>query len=79
MSKKANIAIISNNNDLLILLDETFNLHKKFNTYTFNSNDLSHIKKNDIKFEIVMMSEDIYEIVIDEIYESTLWKKITDS
>ena len=76
MSKKANIAIISNNNDLLILLDETFNLHKKFNTYTFNSNDLSHIKKNDIKFEIVMMSEDIYEIVIDEIYESTLWKKI---
>ena len=76
MCKKANIAIVSNNNDLLILLDETFNLHKKFNTYTFNSNDLSHIKKNDIKFEIVMMSEDIYEIVIDEIYESTLWKKI---
>ena len=76
MSKKANIAIISNNNDLLILLDETFNLHKKFNTYTFNSNDLSHIKKNDIKFEIVMMSEDIYEIVIDEIYEITFWEKI---
>jgi len=76
MCKKANIAIVSNNNDLLILLDETFNLHKKFNTYTFNSNDLSHIKKNDIKFEIVMMSEDIYEIVIDEIYEITFWEKI---
>ena len=30
MGKKANIAIVSNNKDLLILLDETFNLLKKF-------------------------------------------------
>ena len=76
MGKKVNIAIVSNNNDLLILLDETFNLHKKFNTYTFNSSDLNHIKKNDINFEIIMMSEDVYEIIIDEINETTLWEEI---
>ena len=76
MGKKVNIAIVSNNNDLLILLDETFNLHKKFNTYTFNSSDLNHIKKNDINFEIMMMSEDVYEIIIDEINEITLWEEI---
>ena len=76
MGKKVNIAIVSNNNDLLILLDETFNLHKKFNTYTFNSSDLNHIKKNDINFEIMMMSEDVYEIIIDEINETTLWEEI---
>lgn len=76
MGKKANIAIVSNNKDLLILLDETFNLLKKFNTYTFNSSDLNHIKKNDIKFEIIMMSEDVYEIIIDEINESVLWEDI---
>ena len=76
MGKKANIAIVSNNKDLLILLDETFNLHKKFNTYTFNSSDLNHIKKNDINFEIIMMSEDVYEIIIDEINETTLWEEI---
>jgi len=76
MGKKVNIAIVSNNNDLLILLDETFNLYKKFNTYTFNSSDLNNIKKNDIKFEIVMMSEDVYEVIIDEINESTSWEEI---
>jgi len=76
MGKKVNIAIVSNNNDLLILLDETFNLYKKFNTYTFNSSDLNNIKKNDIKFEIVMMSEDVYEIIIDEINESISWEEI---
>ncbi len=79
MNKKVNIAIVSNNNDLLILLDETFNLHKKFNTYTFNSSDLNHIKKKDIKFEIVMMSEDVYEIIIDEIYEGALWEEINQN
>ena len=79
MDKKVNIAIVSNNNDLLILLDETFNLHKKFNTYTFNSSDLNHIKKKDIKFEIVMMSEDVYEIIIDEIYEGALWEEINQN
>ncbi|MEC9392355.1 MAG: winged helix-turn-helix domain-containing protein [Pseudomonadota bacterium] len=73
MGKKFNIAIVSNNNDLLALLDETFKLHKKFNTYIFNSSDLNHIKKNDINFEIVVMSEDIYEIIINE---STLWEEI---
>jgi len=73
MGKKFNIAIVSNNNDLLTLLDETFNLHKKFNTYTFNSSDLNQINKNDINFEIVMMSEDIYEIIINE---SALWEEI---
>jgi len=76
LSKNVNIAIVSNNNDLLNLLDETFSLHKKFNTYTFNSNDLGHIKKNDIKFEIVMISEDIYEIITNEIKESTFWEEI---
>ena len=79
MNKKVNIAIVSNNNDLLILLDETFNLLKKFNTYTFNSSDLNHIKKKDIKFEIVMMSEDVYEIIIDEIYEGALWEEINQN
>ncbi|MEC7380800.1 MAG: winged helix-turn-helix domain-containing protein [Pseudomonadota bacterium] len=73
MGKKFNIAIVSNNNDLLALLDETFKLHKKFNTYIFNSSDLNHIKKNDINFEIVVMSEDIYEIITNE---STLWEEI---
>ena len=76
MGKKVNIAIVSDNNDLLILLDETFNLHKKFNTYSFNSGDLNYIKENDIKFEIMMMSEDVYEIIIDEINETTLWEEI---
>jgi len=79
MGKKVNIAIVSNNNDLLILLDEIFNLHKKFNTYTFNSSDLNHMKKNDINFEIIMMSEDVYEIIIDEINETTLWEEINQN
>ena len=68
------IAIISDDKDLILALDECFRLHKKFQLLKYDSSVITIPKNINTNINAILMSDEIYEILQDNQEENKFWQ-----
>ena len=68
------IAIISDDKDLILALDECFRLHKKFQLLKYDSSAITTPKNINTNINAILMSDEIYEILQDNREENNFWQ-----
>ena len=68
------IAIISDDKDLIHVLDECFKLHKKFQLLKYDSSTITTPKNINTNINAILMSDEIYEILQDNREENNFWQ-----
>ena len=75
MTNKLNsIAIISDDKDLILALDECFKLHKRFQLLKYDSSAITIPKNINNNINAILMSDEIYEILQDNQEENKFWQ-----
>ena len=68
------IAIISDDKDLILALDECFKLHKRFQLLKYDSSAITIPKNINNNINAILMSDEIYEILQDNQEENKFWQ-----
>ena len=68
------IAIISDDKDLILALDECFKLHKRFQLLKYDSRAIAIPKNINTNINAILMSDEIYEILQDDQEENKFWQ-----
>ena len=68
------IAIISDDKDLILALDECFKLHKRFQLLKYDSSAITIPKNINTNINAILMSDEIYEILQDNQEENKFWQ-----
>ena len=68
------IAIISDDKDVLLALDECFKLHKRFQLLKYDSSAITIPKNINTNINAILMSDEIYEILQDNQEENKFWQ-----
>ena len=68
------IAIISDDKDLIMALDECFKLHKRFQLLKYDSSAITIPKNINTNINAILMSDEIYEILQDNQEENKFWQ-----
>jgi len=68
------IAIISDDKDLILALDECFKLHKRFQLLKYDSSVITIPKNINTNINAILMSDEIYEILQDNQEENKFWQ-----
>ena len=68
------IAIISDDKDLILALDECFKLHKRFQLLKYDSSAITIPKNINTNINAILMSDEIYEILQDDQEENKFWQ-----
>ena len=68
------IAIISDDKDLILALDECFKLHKRFQLLKYDSRAIAIPKNINTNINAILMSDEIYDILQDDEGENKFWQ-----
>ena len=68
------IAIISDDKDLILALDECFKLHKRFQLLKYDSSAITIPKNINTNINAILMSDEIYETLKDNQDENKFWQ-----
>jgi len=68
------IAIISDDKDLILALDECFKLHKRFQLLKYDSRAIAIPKNINTNINAILMSDEIYDILQDDEEENKFWQ-----
>ncbi len=68
------IAIISDDKDLILALDECFKLHKRFQLLKYDSRAIAIPKNINTNINAILMSDEIYEILQDDQEKNKFWQ-----